>query len=88
MQIEKKYRLFSFIYLLGFPVAGILVGILFAYMLDLVNGGINSLGYQISIILWGGYGLYGGIYGFISMRKMHLSYKTHEKYKSSHNKRL
>ena len=77
MKIETRYTLTTFLYLVGFPILGGGLGIVFAWLLGLVNGETSALGYEISVIVWGALGLYAGIFGFIPLRKMNLVYKAH-----------
>ena len=77
MTIEVRYRLIAILYLIGLPIIGAGLGFLFAWILGLINDGVSALGYEISVFVWCGIGLYAGICGFIPLRKMHLAYKSH-----------
>lgn len=77
MTIETRYVLTSILYLVGIPLIGCGFGVVFAWILGLVNGGTSTLGYEISIVGWGAFGLYAGVCGFIPLRKMHLVYKSY-----------
>lgn len=77
MKIEHRYILISILYLVGLPIAGCGLGVVFAWVLGLVSGGTSALGYEISVFMWGCIGLYAGICGFIPLRRMHLVNKAY-----------
>lgn len=81
MKERTRYKLFSLVYFVGFPVAGLAVGVIFAFILGTVNGGgMSFLGYEIACIVWSCVGLYAGIRGFLGLRQLHMLHKITEKY--------
>jgi len=56
----KKYLA---IYLIGFPISGVIFGLLFAYIFSIANNNNNTISYEVSVISWGLFGLFVGIIG-------------------------
>ncbi|EGR1275229.1 hypothetical protein BBL81_02385 [Vibrio parahaemolyticus] len=57
------------IYFLGFPVGGLLVGFLVFFILDALNGPLSNMALYISLIVWGGYGCFAGIHGYLKLKR-------------------
>lgn len=64
------------VYLVGFPLAGILLGIGVFLLFDYINGPLNKFALYLSVGVWGGYGFFSGIYGYLNLRKM-SKFKSH-----------
>ncbi|MGY1279772.1 hypothetical protein ACW699_16070 [Klebsiella pneumoniae] len=62
-----KYRA---VYLLGFPLAGAFIGIAVFALLNYVNGPLSKFALYLSVGVWGGDGVFSGIYGYLNLRKI------------------
>jgi len=58
------------VYLVGFPLSGVLLGIGVFSLFDYINGPLNKFALYLSVGVWGGYGFYSGIYGYLKLRVM------------------
>ncbi|WED79228.1 MULTISPECIES: hypothetical protein [Aeromonas] len=66
-KIGLKYRA---VYLLGFPLAGVLIGIAVFALFNYVNGPLSKFALYLSVGVWGGYGVFSGTYGYLNLRKI------------------
>ncbi len=88
MKIETRYKLLSLFYLIGCPILGAGIGVVFYFVLGVISGNYSPLGREVSIAVWSAAGLYIGICGFLALRKMHLRYRSNVSSEKNHNKRL
>ena len=65
-------------YLIGFPIIGCGLGYVFVYLLSLLGNEVNIMSYKLSIVIWGGFGLFAGIIGARQLRSIHLLAKKYE----------
>jgi len=72
---DLKYRT---VYLFGFPLAGILIGIAVFALFNYVNGPLSKFALYLSVCVWGGYGVFSGIYGYLNIRKLLTLNKANE----------
>ncbi len=65
-----KRTLMLAVYLVAFPLIGLLLGLIFFELMDLINGPLSRMAFYLSLVVWGGIGLFVGIYGTILMSKI------------------
>ena len=74
--------IYLLIYVIGFPALGILFGFVFYKIFDIINGPLSELAFWISIIGWGGFGIFAGCYGmyfFIKIEKLRKLYSDNKR---------
>jgi len=80
--IEMRKAKYLAVCLIGFPIGGIIVGIVFFNILNFVNGPYSDIGREVSIIGWGLFGLFAGAYGVYFFLKLE---KAKNRYLKSKN---
>ncbi len=64
-----RKALYLIIYLVCVPLFGLLFGFIFFKLFDCINGPLNEIALEISLIVWGVSGLITGVYGaFLFLR--------------------
>lgn len=65
-----KRSIFLAIYLVGFPAIGLVVGYVFFKLMELINGPLDQAAFEISLFVWGGVGLFVGVYGTVLINRI------------------
>jgi len=65
-----RKALYLIIYLVCVPLFGLLFGFIFFSLFDYINGPLNEIALEISLIVWGVSGLIAGIYGAFMFLKI------------------